>query len=82
MDKKNGIRLENRLTTLENQFIAIMAEIQDIKTNHLHEIKENTQEVKDSVKDINTRINWLMGIFLLQFFGLLSMILMYLLNKK
>lgn len=75
MEKKDGLKLENRITTLENQYNFIIQELKDLKENHLHDLKER-------IDDVGNRINWLIGVFVIQFFALLFAILMYLLNKK
>ena len=57
--KKNGIKLEKRLTTLEVKQGDILSELKHIRTNHLDHIYKKLEEINDKFL---TEAKWRTGL--------------------
>lgn len=52
---KNGKNGKNRAGGEENEFSDLKLELEEIKSNHLHEVKEILIEIKTELKEMNEK---------------------------
>ena len=67
---KNGMKTENRLSTLEANYKSLEDKVDEITNNHLVHLSEDIKELHKSINGINVRLAmWsgaiMVGVFLL-----------------